>query len=70
MQQLILNVEESYMETFLRLLRTLNYVQVVPTPPTKTQTSVQPKYDFSDLSGKLNWEGDAVLEQRRLRDEW
>ncbi len=28
------------------------------------------KYDFSDLIGKLKWEGDAVAEQRKLRDEW
>jgi hypothetical protein len=30
----------------------------------------KPKYDFSDLVGKLKWNGDAVKEQRRLRDEW
>ncbi len=28
------------------------------------------KYKLDDLFGKLNWEGDAVKEQRRLRDEW
>lgn len=28
------------------------------------------KYDFADLVGKLKWKGDAVAEQRRLRDEW
>jgi len=28
------------------------------------------RYDFNDLAGRLNWKGDAVLEQRRLRDEW
>lgn len=27
-------------------------------------------YDFSDLQGKLNWQGDAQTEQRKLRDEW
>ena len=30
----------------------------------------KPKYDFSDLVGRLEWSGDAVKEQRRLRDEW
>ena len=30
----------------------------------------KPKYDFSDLVGRLEWNGDAVKEQRRLRDEW
>ena len=28
------------------------------------------KYDFSDIFGKLQWEGDALAEQRKLRDEW
>jgi hypothetical protein len=28
------------------------------------------KYDFSDVAGKLEWQGDAVKEQRKLRDEW
>lgn len=28
------------------------------------------KQDFSALIGKLEWRGDALAEQRRLRDEW
>ena len=28
------------------------------------------KYDFSKFVGKMKWEGDAVAEQRKLRDEW
>jgi hypothetical protein len=28
------------------------------------------KYDFSDYIGKLQWKGDALNEQKRLRDEW
>ncbi len=27
-------------------------------------------YDFSDLVGKLSWQGNPVAEQRKLRDEW
>ena len=27
------------------------------------------KYDFSDLSGKLQWKGDALKTQKDLRDE-
>jgi hypothetical protein len=27
-------------------------------------------YDFSGLTGRLQWRGDAVTEQRRLRNEW
>jgi hypothetical protein len=28
------------------------------------------KYDFSKFVGKLQWKGDALAEQRKLRDEW
>ena len=34
------------------------------------QTASNPRYDFSDLLGKLSWSGDVVSEQRALRDEW
>ena len=27
-------------------------------------------YDFSSVVGKLQWRGDAIQEQRKLRDEW
>ena len=44
-------------------------------PNTRVRITVEsvagPKgYDFSDLVGSLRWKGDAVAEQRRLRDEW
>lgn len=29
-----------------------------------------PQYDFSDLAGKLQWKGDPVKIQRRMRDAW
>lgn len=28
------------------------------------------RYDFSDLAGQLRWAGDALAEQRTLRNEW
>lgn len=28
------------------------------------------RYDFSEIAGRLQWKGDAVREQRLLRDEW
>ncbi len=44
-------------------------VVVVLTPVLPDQN--QPfKYDFSDLGGRLTWQGDAVAMQRTLRDEW
>jgi len=33
-------------------------------------TDNKKKYDFSDLIGKLQWKGDALDEQKKLRDEW
>jgi hypothetical protein len=28
------------------------------------------KYDFSGLVGHLEWKGDYLAQQRKLRDEW
>lgn len=28
------------------------------------------QYDCSDLAGRLKWRGDAVKEQRALREQW
>jgi hypothetical protein len=33
-------------------------------------SSPKNKYNCSDLVGKLKWQGDAVKEQRSLREEW
>jgi hypothetical protein len=38
-----------------------------PSIPDTPQTK---SYDFSDLAGRLSWEGDAIATQRVLRDEW
>ena len=32
--------------------------------------TVRQQYNFDDLVGKLEWNGDAVAIQRNLRDEW
>jgi len=46
----------------------LNFLQFLKN---KRKVKDYPKnYDFSDLVGKLQWKGDAVSEQRKLRDEW
>jgi hypothetical protein len=64
MQVLTLKIKDNHYALFLQFLRTLSYVEVVKPSP------VKPLYDFSDLAGKLQWEGNAVEEQRHLRDEW
>ncbi|MDQ6609180.1 MAG: hypothetical protein M3Y85_05110 [Bacteroidota bacterium] len=45
-------------------------VEVVVTPLEQPYNESKKKYDLSDLFGKLEWKGDALAEQRRLRDEW
>jgi hypothetical protein len=67
MQFLTLKIKENHYALFLQFLRTLSYVEVVKSNPS---TPPNARYDFSDLTGKLEWQGDAVDEQRRLRDEW
>lgn len=38
--------------------------------PLEEEKEPPKKYDFSDLVGTLEWKGDALAEQRKLRDEW
>ena len=38
--------------------------------PIEEKEEPKRKYDFSKFVGKLEWKGDAVAEQRKLRDEW
>jgi hypothetical protein len=42
-------------------------VEVIVLP---IDNSTKKNYDFSDVVGKLHWKGNAVTEQRKLRDEW
>ena len=63
MKLITLKIEENYYALFLQFLETLPYVEIIKPIPT-------PNYDFSDLVGKLQWKGDGLKEQRRLRNEW
>ncbi len=46
-------------------------LEIIVLPIDEQQTEPKKKkYDFSDLVGKLQWKGDALAEQRKLRDEW
>ncbi len=35
-----------------------------------TEEGKEKKYDFTEFFGKLEWKGDVLAEQKRLRDEW
>ncbi|MEH2415190.1 hypothetical protein [Nostoc sp.] len=43
---------------------------VVVLNPVASDSTQKSNYDFSDLAGKLVWEGDALAMQKVLRDEW
>jgi hypothetical protein len=45
-------------------------LEVIVLPLEETTSPSEKKYDFSDLVGKLEWKGDALAEQKKLRDEW
>lgn len=45
-------------------------VEVIVLPLDEPGKPTEKKYDFSQFFGKMNWEGDALAEQKRLRDEW
>ena len=42
----------------------------LPTSVAGATGDARGSYDFSDLVGKLNWRGDPLSEQRKIRDEW
>lgn len=39
-------------------------------PKKSGEKKVKKKYDFSHLYGKLEWKGDALAEQKKIRSEW
>lgn len=45
-------------------------VEVIVLPVEDENEKGVKKNDLSEFFGKLEWKGDAVEEQRKLRDEW
>ncbi len=70
MREITLRIKDSYYSAFLHFIRTLTYVEVEEKETTQIAQEPTPKYNFSDLAGELEWQGDAVAEQRKLRNEW
>ncbi|MBE9187815.1 type II toxin-antitoxin system ParD family antitoxin [Microcoleus sp. LEGE 07076] len=52
----------------LKLLKEHEFLVVLN--PVSSDVKQKSSYDFSDLVGRLTWQGDAVTMQRNLRDEW
>jgi hypothetical protein len=59
----IIEIPPQYCQLYSKHMRVI--ILVAEKPKAKNQ-----KYNFSDIAGKLEWQGDAVQEQRRIRDEW
>ena len=58
-------------EVVLAALRLLKAREIsVVLNPVSSDEKQKTSYDFSDLVGRLTWQGDAVTMQRNLRDEW
>ncbi|MCC7505232.1 MAG: hypothetical protein IT259_08020 [Saprospiraceae bacterium] len=65
MAQIVLDIDDVYYALFLQKIKKLRYIKVIKSTPLPKQ-----RFDFSDLVGKLEWKGNALLEQRKMRDEW
>ena len=40
------------------------------TPKNDSLSNIKKKHDFSHLYGKLEWKGNALAEQKKIRSEW
>ena len=68
-------IEAIYENGLLKPLRKLRvpegrHVKVIVETEDEALPEKASTYDFSDLSGRLSWMGDAVEAQRRIHDEW
>ncbi|MBE9205178.1 hypothetical protein IQ244_01220 [Nostoc sp. LEGE 06077] len=43
---------------------------VILLSPVTSDSTKKSNYDFSNIAGKLVWQGDALAIQKVLRDEW
>ncbi len=71
----MLSVRGIYENGEVKLKETITVEKRVPIIVTFLEDIIEEKepvkkYRFSDLAGRLEWTGDAVAQQRVLRDEW
>lgn len=53
-----------------RLLELLAFIEFLNYKEQHQSSQSIARYDFSDLSGQLQWQGNALQEQKKLRNEW
>jgi len=56
--KLLIEYQTSFLDKDIEVILKINEIEK-PTKP-----------DFSDLIGCLEWTGDALLAQKKIRDEW
>ena len=67
--ELILKFESLPQTIQRRLVEEIDLLFARYSAQSKVQKSKK-KYDFTDLTGKLQWRGNAVAAQKQLRNEW
>lgn len=67
---LVLDVPTSLKEKDVEVLLVIEEKNNVIPATADKENKKRSKYDFSNLYGKLEWKGDALAEQKKLRSEW
>jgi hypothetical protein len=62
-KSLIIDLPEEYSNKELEVI-------IFPLIDDKKEAQQKKKYDFSQFVGKLKWQGNALEEQKKLRNEW
>jgi uncharacterized protein (DUF952 family) len=64
---LVINVSTKLIEKNVDVVLVIQEKAEVPEENTE---SLRRKFDFSHLYGRLEWKGDALAEQKKIRSEW
>lgn len=66
--QLVINVPTKLIEKNVDVVLVIQ--EKIEASEKKLKVSSGAKFDFSHLYGKLEWKGNALEEQKKLRSEW
>lgn len=71
----MLSVKGVYQNGQIKFAETIDIEKEIPVIITfledvEVEDEEKNRYQFSDLAGRLEWDGDPVTQQRALRDEW
>ena len=66
---LVIDVPTSLMDKEVDVVLVIQEKEAI-SPKNSKERKTTKKYDFSNLYGKLEWKGDALAEQKKIRSEW